>query len=167
MAGLSAPQLFTGEPEGTAIFSADRTYRYTLTRDWEEGPRAVFVMLNPSIATDVLLDSTVRRCIGFAKAWGMGGITVVNIFALRSRDPKALYTHPDPVGPDNDRHLVTEAERAAVVVAAWGVHGELDGRGDAVCALLGHVPLHCLGRTKRGHPRHPLYLPGTRARETF
>jgi len=112
-------------------------------------------------------DPTVRRCLGFARAWGAGGLTVLNVFALRSTDPRALDRHPDPVGPANDavirRHLA--GAMAGRIVAAWGADKAVraTGRDAALCALVrattGQV-LACLGVTKGGAPRHPLYVRG-------
>ena len=46
-----------------AIYSDCERYRYALTRTWDEsGKRALFVMLNPSTATEVQNDPTVERC---------------------------------------------------------------------------------------------------------
>ena len=52
-----------------------------------------------------------------------------------------------------------ELAGADFVVAAWGTHAEAD-RTDRVKDLLRHHTLLCLGTTKDGHPRHPLYVPG-------
>lgn len=147
----------------TATISECGTYRYRLGRVWDEClPTVVFVMLNPSTADADLDDPTIRRCCGFAKAWGYGGIEVVNLFGLRATNPDELRRHPDPIG-----HLGTPAIGDAVigaplVVAAWGTHGALYGRGAKVRRLIGEWggTLHHLGLTKDGHPRHPLYLRG-------
>lgn len=147
----------------TATYDAAHVYRYRISRVWDPGrPRCVFVMLNPSTATAHVLDPTVTRCVKFARAWGCGALEVVNIFALRSTDPQGLYGHPDPVGPGNDRAILAAAGAAGLVVAAWGVHGELGGRAAHVRVLLDDagVALHHLRLTKDGHPGHPLYLPG-------
>jgi hypothetical protein len=147
--------------EAVAVFNEARTHRYLLTRRWSHtGGLITFLMLNPSTADAFIVDPTVRRCIGFAQREGAGGLCVVNAFALRSTDPKALYSHPDPIGASNDWHIRQAAEGSAVTVAAWGVHGVLQGRGAAVQQLLtdSRVPLHALGVTKHGHPKHPLYL---------
>lgn len=146
---------------GTATFSADLQHRYRLSRVWDPTlPRCVFVMLNPSTATEAVLDPTIRRCYGYATTWGAGALEVVNIFALRSTDPGALYRHHDPVGAGNDTAVVAAACAGDLVVAGWGAHGALRNRGACVRALLADtgVELHQLRLTNAGHPGHPLYL---------
>ncbi len=145
---------------GYATFSPDRVYRYALWRRWGEGPGVLWVMLNPSTADEVKNDPTVRRCIGYTRAWKYNAVVVGNIFALRATDPKELYRSADPVGPDNNDYLCSLAGGAALIVCAWGTHGDYEGRGTAVHELLADVAapkLHVLGLTKHGHPVHPLY----------
>lgn len=142
-------------------------YRYRLWRTFSSFPhllpRAVgFVMLNPSTATHEVEDPTVRRCIGYAKAWGFGTLHVGNLFALRSTDPQALYSHgAQPVGVENDKHLWDMACLCEYVVCAWGVHGAWMNRGEHVRHLLRDFDLRYLQLTKAGHPSHPLYLPAS------
>lgn len=141
-----------------AGFSPCRRYRYTLSRTWDAAsPPLVFIGLNPSTADETTDDPTIRRCIGFARRDGFGGIVMLNLFALRSTDPAALSDASDPVGPWNDDQIFA-ACKGRTVVAAWGVHGTLRGRDKVVRRLLAGVDLRCLGRTKEGNPRHPLYL---------
>ena len=144
--------------ERTALFSPCRRYRYTLWRRWG-GRRgyAMFVGLNPSTADEERDDPTVRRCIGYARAWGYSGLCMTNIFAFRATDPAVMLAEPDPVGADTDYWLVESARRAAIVVAAWGVHGAHRDRHAQVRALL--PSLHRLRLTMHGYPGHPLYLP--------
>lgn len=150
----------------SAVISDCGQYRYTLQRRWDhiKIPLATFVMLNPSTADADNDDPTIRRCIGFAKALGWGGIQVVNLYALRSTDPKALWTAADPVGPDNDKHLTDVAQWAdiasAPLIAAWGANARPD-RVTAVLALPHFDRLTALGVTNKGAPRHPLYLPNS------
>ena len=143
-----------------ASFDDRREYRFTLGRSWEPGlPRCAFIMLNPSTADENVLDPTVRRCLRYAQAWGFGSLEVGNLFALRSTDPKVLSSHADPVGPANDQALLGIRGRAATVVAAWGNGGLLRNRGREVARMLGsRGELWCLGLTKLGEPRHPLYI---------
>lgn len=155
------------EPEASsdALLSEDGLYRYWLSRRWARNGMgmATFVMLNPSTADASLDDPTIRRCIGFARRWGLDGIAVVNLYALRSTDPKGLWAAADPVGPDNDEwlgvHAILAKANATPVVAAWGANAHPD-RVAHVAALFASfgVPLHSLGVTKAGQPRHPLYL---------
>lgn len=143
-----------------AYFSPCRTYRYLLCRRWADTPVAVFVMLNPSTADETTNDPTVERCERRARAAGFGGLTVVNIFALRSTDPGALYAHDDPIGPENDCHIRSACRDAGLVVCAWGTHGALTSRGENVRKMLtaDGVALHHLGLNKGGTPKHPLYV---------
>lgn len=151
------------EPKRTwsqgANFSECRRYRYSLWRRWGDGPHAMFIGLNPSTADETLDDPTIRRCIGFSKAWGYAGFVMTNLFAYRSTDPKVMKAVDDPVGLENDAALVMHAARAGIVVAAWGTHGAYRGRAQHVRELLPR--LHYLRLTAEGHPAHPLYLPGT------
>jgi hypothetical protein len=149
---------------GDAVFSEDGRYRYLLTRQWAPLAAqlwAMFIMLNPSKAGAVQSDPTVTRCVGFAQRWGYTGLRVVNLSALVATDPKELRAAADPVGPDNDRHIVAAADCAnQIIIAAWGVHAD-PARVQAVRKLLWPFQLRALGVTKDGHPRHPLYLANT------
>ena len=116
-------------------------------------------MLNPSTANATRNDPTIRRCIGFARAWGYERLVVTNLFGLRATLPAALRSAVDPIGPENDRHLRRAAVQADRIVCAWGVHGALGNRGAEVLTLLKGFRLEHLGLTRGGHPRHPLYLP--------
>ena len=153
----------------TARFSPCGLYRYELTRAWDDGAlfasrgELVVVMLNPSTADAEHDDPTIRRVIGFAKREGFSSLRVLNLFALRSTNPNGLVREGS-VGPDNDQAL-REALAAAVargvpVLAAWGASPWTEARVPHVLALVPGVRWVCLGRTKDGAPRHPLYVPG-------
>jgi hypothetical protein len=143
-----------------AVYSDCEAYRYLLTRTWGKGPKALFVMLNPSTATEVQNDPTVERCERRARTLGYGAFRVTNIFAYRATDPKVMRAVADPVGPDNDAAILESAGWADFVVCAWGNHGLHLGRGDQVADLLRKTgaPLFHLGLTGQGQPKHPLYI---------
>lgn len=155
----------------TAIFSRDRTYRYTLRIIWNEADGLIqFIGLNPSTADEIQDDNTVRRCKRFAQRWGYGGMIMTNIFAFRSTDPGRMKSHPNPTGETgrftsgrrvftnrNDFHLFETRKEVAKAVAAWGNHGLHLDRSSAVLKLL--RDLHCFRVTKLGQPEHPLYMP--------
>jgi len=140
-------------------------YRYTLTRDLGPGPAITFVMLNPSTAGQVADDATIRRVKGFAAREGAGLLIVVNLFAARCTDSRELARVEFPEGPGNDRCILACCQAAGTVIAAWGTHGALHGRAAHVTAMLtaAGIKLSCLGVTRGGHPRHPLYLPAAAA----
>jgi len=144
-----------------AVYSDCERYRYLLTRTWDpSGRKALFVMLNPSTATELQNDPTVERCERRARALGFGAFRVTNIFAWRDTDPKAMRAAADPIGPENDTALSQSAPWADQIIAAWGTHGAHLNRGPAVEGLLraSGQPLYHLGLSKAGHPKHPLYI---------
>ena len=150
-----------------AVLSRDHAYRWRLTRVLSEFEitRCLFVMLNPSTADAESNDPTIRRCMGYAARWGYGDLEVVNLFGLRATNPRELLRHRDPIGERNDEYILEGVEGAmetgGIVVCAWGARGGYLGRDAAVLLLIrstGGVP-YCLGLTRDGHPRHPLYMP--------
>lgn len=159
-------------PSG-AVISACGSHRYLLWRDWGGGGPLVLCMLNPSTATHEQDDPTIRKCVGFAKRTGHGGIVVVNLFAFRTAYPAELGREnardaAHAKGPQNDAVLAAVAADCAAqgkrLVCAWGavadVSATVAGRARDVLALLRRerAPLGCLGTTKAGSPRHPLML---------
>lgn len=143
-------------------YSADGRYRWSYTRDIGDGPLICWIGLNPGTGdSDGKRRPTLQRMVDRSLALGMGRIVLVNIFAWRDTDPKALCSaHKaghDIVGARCDDAIAAAADEAACVVAAWGSHGSLLSRGADVLARLGEV--HCLGTTSKGMPRHPLYVP--------
>lgn len=141
-----------------AGMSADRRYRYWLSRTWSAERPVTFVMLNPSTADANVDDPTIRRCVGFAKRWRYGGLRVVNLYAYRATRPATLFRADDPVGPDNDDHLKSAFADSNLVVAAWGGHAVVE----RVRQVLSFAPvLTALAVTRSGQPAHPLYLPAT------
>jgi hypothetical protein len=138
-------------------------YRYSLWRVWDSTlPRAVFIMLNPPTANQTQDDATLRRCIGFTKSWRCGSVEVVNLYAFRSKDPAMLTQVVDPVGPENNTHIQQAIARASFIICAWGAYKHSRGdRKREVLQLLEGKEAYCLGYTKDGLPRHPLYVPAT------
>lgn len=154
----------------TAVYSDCERYRYSLTRVWDQsGDKVMFVMLNPSTATEVQNDPTVERCERRARTLGFGGFRVTNIFAWRDTDPRKMRAATDPIGPHNDATIIDGTKWADRVIAAWGTHGAHLDRGAAVTKVLRATgqPLFHLGLSKHGHPKHPLYLAYTQQPEIW
>jgi len=155
------------------LFSACRTWRYRLWRVWgsaELEHHVAFVGLNPSTADENVDDPTMRRCIGFARAWGFEGLQMLNLFATRTPYPGVMAERfragENVVGPENDTHILETASRCAMVVTAWGASSFpfVPGRSHAVRELLSgaEIPVHRLGVNKNGTPVHSLYIPADR-----
>lgn len=146
-----------------AIYSGCKRYRYQLWRRWDASlPACAFLMLNPSTATETYDDRTIRRCKGYAKAWGFGGLYIANLFAYRATDPDEMKAQDDPIGVVNDIWIDRTTAACELTVCAWGVHGTHRRRSTTVMQeLLGARELWALDVTTYGHPKHPLYLAKT------
>ena len=148
------------------------TYRYRLERFWSGEHALPFVMLNPSTADASNDDPTIRRCISFARRENAGGIIVANLFGLRATDPRSLNVVEDAFGPENALHLdrlAGWAFRAGMpIVAAWGA-GSIRGASIKAMTIFKRngCQVVCLGKTKHGFPRHPLYVRGDQPLEDF
>lgn len=157
-----------------ADFSADRLCRFSLVRCWASGPleerRLVnFIMLNPSTAGEQRNDTTVSKCMGFARAWGYNGIAVTNLSPVVSTDPAGLPPWRG-LDPENTRALKHWIDNSALLVAAWGSQPREIERRIAIPELILHVRtlaspavLYCIGETLRGSPLHPSRAPYTTA----
>ncbi len=149
----------------SAHLSPCKRYRYSLTRIWDASKQIVcFICLNPSTADAMKDDATVRRCVGFARLWGYGGIVIVNLFAYRATFPRDLIlTRDDIIGPENAEAIRIAVLNADRIVLAWGNHGSFQTRATQVVEMLADqgAYLECLGKTKSGMPLHPLRLTKT------
>ena len=156
---------------GNTLFSECGTYRYTLTRKIPQPVRwvknALFIMLYPSTADEFQNDPTITRCINFASREGCTDLTIVNLFALRSTDPKMLKIHSNPVGPKNQEIFLKELEKAertnGLVVTAWGANPLAEPFNRELRGL----DFHCLCLNKNGSPKHPLYVKSDKELELF
>ena len=145
-------------PSG-ANFSRCLRYRYSLWRTWDPlGSKVMMIGLNPSTADARKDDPTIRRCIGFARSWGHGGLIMTNLFAFRATYPSELKQAPDPVGARNDEWIRRLARRADRMVAVWGNDGAWLDRAERIQRRFG-PRLQIIRLNQSGSPAHPLYLP--------
>jgi hypothetical protein len=136
----------------------NKEYRYVLYRVWDKSkPKIAFIGLNPSVADERQDDNTVRKCINIARREGYGSMIMLNAYAYRSTDPKALTIQPDVVGNHNDHHIAKECKDANKIVIAWGNHATDDRHAMLLKVLEGHQ-LYCFAKNNNGKPKHPLYV---------
>jgi hypothetical protein len=151
-------------------------YRYALKREVNsrgDGDLA-WVMLNPSTADDHTDDPTIRRVKRFTFDAGYASLTVVNLFAARTTRPIHLLSMTDPIGPDNRDAITAAFLGSDAVVFAWGAWWEAQHitrrptrlNVESLAVGCGHRPL-CLGFTKGGEPKHPLYVSASQALVPF
>jgi hypothetical protein len=106
--------------KSTAIFSDDELYRYQLSRVWDEDkPKATVVMLNPSIADVLITDRTVMNVTNYFIENYYGSITVVNLFAYRTKDPQLLNQRDEAQELINDQYLMESFSDAHTIIVAW------------------------------------------------
>lgn len=152
-----------------AHISNDLRHRYALWRHLGgdgHGPVILFVLFNPSVADWSIDDPTIRRCLGFAKREAAQWMRVVNLYGIRSRDPKAVWLMTDPVGPDNDaviaRELDSLARLGGTLIFGWGAltGPQHEQRVAAVMELCNsrNIQPMCLGINRDLSPKHPLYV---------
>jgi len=168
-----------GEYSVLSEFSPDTKRRFRLECRWDrDNPkRYVWIMLNPSIAgsgnTPDDLDPTLRRVRGFTQRdKRAGGFVVFNLFSIVSTDPKALEDQPrepDPIDQTCIAEAATGGENVLRTIAAWGANRHVTERTDLFRrrAMFYRTEVHCLGKTKAQHPKHPLYLPSATPWERF
>lgn len=157
---------------GSAVFSDCRRYRYCLERNLGgSGPVIAFLLHNPSTADEGREDATSRRGVDFARRWGGSRLIYINLWAGIATVPKDLWAMPDPVGPENDRHIsqvgVTVAQSGGFVIYAWGaIKPPAHRRAEATARLIAVESLiracgcsvRALGVNLDGSPKHPLYV---------
>jgi hypothetical protein len=134
-----------------------RTTTRTRTKRIASPRKIVWIGLNPSTADEVTLDQTLATVSRYSRNWGFSEVVMLNLFAFRATDPRDLKQATDPIGPDNDKHLLAEVSQADRVIACWGDHGKFLGRNRQVSDLLA-VSFECLLKNRTGAPHHPLYL---------
>lgn len=142
-----------------AEFSEDRKFRYSLWRVWDESKDFVmFIGLNPSTANEASDDPTIRRVVSMAKAWGYGGVYMMNCFPFVSTYPEHLNVDYSAL-QYNDKRLVEMGRGCSEIIFAWGNFPIVvkEGRDTELKKLFPNAK--CLIQNKNGSPRHPLYVP--------
>jgi hypothetical protein len=156
----------------TAQISPCGTYRFRLTRQWDNRPILVVCMFNPSTADANVDDQTITLLCHIASHNGFGGVVVVNGIPVISSTPAEAIEmtnydrtkdwHARDRLQQNVGIIVKEVERAGAVLIAWGALADRcsdwfdNVREEIECALPDGAPLYCLGRTAGGYPKHPL-----------
>ena len=144
-----------------AVFSDDGTKRYLLSKTWDaKKPRLAIVMLAPSEASGITLDTTTQLVLNNSERLGYGGVDVLNLFATVDDFDLKRAEEEDA---ENINAIVQAVQKADVVVYAPGV-GKLKSKvlqKRQKQVLLALQPfegkLHCLTNTANdARLQHPL-----------
>jgi hypothetical protein len=143
--------------------------RFRLDRWWDDRPRALVCMANPSRAGADRNDPTIWNLLRLCKPLPVGGFTVVNFEPYIATSPSDLHEWRRLAAADQARsyrsvqianlRLIGElSEVAAVRIIAWGnlVH-RVPHAMRVLRALSTNSthPLHAFELTKDGRPKHP------------
>ena len=102
-----------------AVFSDDGSKRYLLTKSWDSTKtNLAIIMLAPSEAAGVTLDSTTMLVINNASRLGYGSVTILNLFATLNDFQLRQAELEDA---ENMKIILSAAQTADVIVYAAGV----------------------------------------------
>ena len=146
-----------------AVFSDDGLNRYLLRKTWDtEKPRIAVIMLAPSEASGIELDSTTQLVLNNVARLGYGGVDIVNLFATLNDFSLKHAAEEDSVNMDAILGSATEADE---VVYAPGVgkagNKVFQKRQEQVLSALRpfEPKLYCLtdanGKARLQHPLSP------------
>lgn len=141
-----------------AVLSSCETYRYQLWRIWDDTkPKVMFLMLNPSTADANKDDATIRKCMRYSIKWNYGGFYVGNLYGYRATDRSVIKSVDNPIGDENQNHLLELSKKCDKIVCAWGNE---EGRPERIFSILDNLYYLKLNKDREQSPAHPLYLKG-------
>ena len=152
--------------------SDDNKYRYALGEIKDTPDRLLFCIgINPSKATPEKLDPTANRIDKIAKANGYDSWIILNISAQ-------IATDPNEMNEADGENTTFQRENIEIINALFNKYGNcsdiLFAYGDLIgkrpylekylCEIINVIKTskyggncYCLGKTKAGNARHPLY----------
>lgn len=145
--------------------SSCKKYRYFIEREWDSSlDKAMFILLNPS-ETGLYEDNpTIRKCMGFSKGLGYGGIYLANLYSYRATNPKELKKVIEKKGEiyaqgEKNIEIIKKLEkRSDILILGWGNNAKNFQMSQDILKILDRKKMRCLDITKEGEPKHPLYI---------
>ncbi len=67
-----------------ATYSDDLTHRFLLEKTWGNGKNIVFIGINPSYTTELIMDNTTNNMTNYAIRNEYDRIKIVNLFSFRA-----------------------------------------------------------------------------------
>ena len=156
------------------IISKDNKARFALGTKGQN--TLVIFGINPSTATDVEFDATIRKVKQFAENWSFDSWLMLNIYPQRSTDPAQLNRVLNTGLHDTNLEIIQDTLsdlNAYTLCAAWGVN--IDIRPylrKCLYDISKDMPTNAQWKnigplTQGGHPKHPSRLPYSLQLEDF
>ena len=102
----------------TATYNDDGTKKYLLTKEWDKTkPSLAIVLLAPSTASGIELDTTTHLVLNNAERLGYGSVSILNLFAAMD-DPS--FSTAEEEDRENMQVIVEAAKNCDVLVYATG-----------------------------------------------
>ena len=106
-----------------SVFNDDRTHRFLWKRVWDkEKPLACVITLNPSLSTNLIMDTTTFLIVNnVTRLEKYGGVVIVNLYSVLTTKLNFKEEDADSFNdPTNDTYIVKAAEECEAVILAWG-----------------------------------------------
>lgn len=162
----------------TGVYSQGHEFRYSLTRCWDSDlPKLLFVMHNPSKASEVLNDETVMACQNIAWLIGhpadrdgistelieqlpcFGSIRICNLYPAFAVSPQKMMIPTTQVLCENDCEIKRACCWADWVICAWGKPRRVDRERcvrEVIRVENDRDRILCFELTRDGQPMHPI-----------
>ena len=123
----------------------------------------IVIGINPSIADKETSDRTISRVTTYVQKFGYDSFKMINVYPLRATNFDELPKSFDKkLHEKNLFEIEKEIKDASAILCAWGTH-ICDREYFKICykdifeiISENNIPTYCLGKTKKGHPLHPL-----------
>ncbi|MDR3019318.1 MAG: DUF1643 domain-containing protein [Treponema sp.] len=162
------------------VNSSDNTARFALGI---HGDNPLFCFgINPSTAAPDNLDATIKRVQDFAKSNGHNSWIMLNVYPKREKNPECIDVQcNDDLHNENIKQITKVINKYLdkgniTILAGWGASIEnqewllnksLIEIINRIKDIASNCKWVCLGKTKNGHPRHPLFVNGTEKFQDF
>lgn len=108
-----------------AVYSDDEQYRYSLAKIWDSNkPKAAFIGINPSDATELIMDKTVMNLTNHLIKNGYGKVEIVNLFSYRSKDQSGLTNRENEFEKYNMEYVNKALKSSQIIIVGWGRDAE-------------------------------------------
>lgn len=150
--------------------TSNNEYRYALGEVQENANRVLFCFgINPSEATPQKLDPTAKRIQRIAAEHGYDSWIVLNVCAQRATKPNDMLDEQNLILHKENLNIITDilnqySWRSDILFAYGDLIGKRPYLKKNLCEIINiikstnyHGNCYCLGNTKSGNARHPLY----------